>query len=338
MAWSVRAGSVAGIPIRIHATFLLLIAWVAMTYMVSGADSMATLAGVLLVCVVFVAIVIHELAHALVARSFGVKTREILLLPIGGISQMERIPEKPAQELAIALVGPAVNLVIAALLLPFHQPFLVQLRWINLGLALFNLLPAFPMDGGRALRALIALRASRQRATEIAGYVGMAMAIGLALLGLVGNPWLLVIALVVWMGARQEIDMVRLGTAIAHVPVADAMSRGVAVVAPDMLLPSVADLIVRSGRDELPIVDHGTTIGVLTRDDVSVGLSHGAPRVASAPHHDAIVATPDTPLEEVLARMRQSPTAIVVVEDHGTTVGVLTATQLAGYAALHPRP
>jgi len=184
---------------------------------------------------VFAAIVVHELGHSLVAARFGYKTRDILLLPIGGIASLERMPEDPKQELAVAVVGPLINVAIAGLIFlgilatggstrlseatSAGGAIATQLMWINLGLALFNLLPAFPMDGGRALRALLAMRIGRRRATDVAATLGRVFAAVLFVYGLYANPLLCVIAFVVWMGATQERAVVQLKSALQGVPV-----------------------------------------------------------------------------------------------------------------------
>ena len=338
--WSWRVAEIAGIPIRIHVTLALLLGWIALSYSRTGIGPAATAFGVLLVLAVFVVIAVHELAHALVARRFGVPTREILLLPIGGIASIEHMPERPGQELAIAIVGPLVNLALAGILWLAPGDFAWQLARINLGLALFNLIPAFPMDGGRALRAVLALWLRRDRATEIAGRLGMIVAIGFAALGFVTNPWLIVIAAVVWLGARQEVEMVRTTSAIAGVPVRAAMTlRSVEPVAPETPLERAAATLLATGQTELPIVDHGTTVGVLTRGDVARGLADAGAdaTVAGAPHHDAIVAAPDEPLVHAVDRLRDAPNAVIVVEDRGRVVGLVTPERLATFAAGHAR-
>jgi Zn-dependent protease len=237
--WSWRLGTLAGIPVRVHATFLLLVLWIA----VGGALAGMTVGGVVfevaLIVAVFATIVVHELGHAVMARRRGGVTREITLLPIGGIATMDVIPERPQDELAVAVVGPLVNLAIAGALAlglvlsggfatdtSVVRAFFVQLTWIELGLAVFNLIPAFPLDGGRALRALLAMRGSRDTATEIAGKIGMALAVVLAVAGWFVNGWLIVIAMVVFFGAQQELAMLRAKRLITDPPVIEVTGHG----------------------------------------------------------------------------------------------------------------
>jgi len=183
MRWSQQLGRVAGISIFVHWTFLLLIGWVLLAHFLEGDSLQTAVTGVLFVLAVFVCVLLHELGHALAAKKFGVATHDITLLPIGGVARLERMPEQPSQELAVALAGPAVNFVIAGVLLAtvtFFEglralldihvvggSFLAKLMWVNVFLAFFNLLPAFPMDGGRVLRALLAKRMEYVRATQV---------------------------------------------------------------------------------------------------------------------------------------------------------------------------
>src|SRR6266568_3171246 len=208
MRWSWKIGRLAGINVYLHATFLLLIIFILFIYWMEGQSALLALRGVAFALVMFACIVLHELGHALTARKYGIRTRDIILLPIGGVARLERMPEEPRQELLVALAGPAVDVVIAAavsvlLAAAGSPPTLKQLgnlRWVgghfltevvtmNVWLALFNLLPAFPMDGGRVLRALLATRLEYTQATQIAAQVGQGMAFLFGLVGLFLNPF-----------------------------------------------------------------------------------------------------------------------------------------------------
>ena len=231
MRWSWKLGRVAGIDVFVHATFLILLVWTARAAYLPSGRSAAAASGVAFILTVFGVVVLHELGHALAARRFGIGTRDITLLPIGGVSRLERMPEDPRQEIRVALAGPAVNVVLAAGLYaglvvlrtgPFDRVsmmeggFLARLFWVNVSLALFNLLPAFPMDGGRVFRALLALRMDRVKATEVAARTGQALALLLGFAGLFFNPFLVFIALFVWMGAAQEAAATQLQAARRH--------------------------------------------------------------------------------------------------------------------------
>jgi Zn-dependent protease len=220
MKWSWRLGRIAGITIEVHATFLFLLLWVALVEYQNGGSPASIVAAILFILAVFASVIIHEYGHALTARRFGVRTRSITILPIGGVASLERIPSEPRQELLIAAAGPAVTVaIVAALYLVLKAggapvsvtdldsrggPFLTRLMWVNVMLVLFNILPAFPMDGGRVLRAALALRYDYVRATRIAAAIGRSFAVLFGIVGLLANPFLIFIAIFVWMGATGE--------------------------------------------------------------------------------------------------------------------------------------
>ncbi|RYD40890.1 MAG: site-2 protease family protein, partial [Verrucomicrobiaceae bacterium] len=225
MKWSVRLGRFFGIDVFLHFTFLLFFAWLGYgAYVRSGHNMVETLHTIALLAGVFTCVILHEYGHALTARRFGVGTHDITLLPIGGVARLERMPANPRQELLVAIAGPAVNLAIILLILawliirgePFFQShtavvpgtFLRALLFFNGMMICFNLLPAFPMDGGRVLRALLAMRMPYAKATRAAATVGQGMAVLFALYGLM-NPehyMILFIALFVWIGASNEAE------------------------------------------------------------------------------------------------------------------------------------
>ena len=233
MKWSWKIGEVAGIGIYVHATFMILLGWVGLVHYLPDDSFVDAVTGLVFIVALFSIVVLHELGHSLTAKHFGIRTRDITLLPIGGVARLERMPKEPKQELLIALAGPAVNVVLAALLavvvmammvadglsdvaLVVRQ-FLAQLMWVNIALAVFNLLPAFPMDGGRVLRALLAMRLDYVHATEIAARIGQGMALLFGLVGLLFNPFLIFIALFVWTTASQEASMVKAKSALGGI-------------------------------------------------------------------------------------------------------------------------
>ena len=223
MRWSRNIGRFFGIDVDVHLSFLLLLAWVAVGAVADGGTLLAAAFSVLFLLGVFASVVLHELGHALTARAFGIRTRRILLLPIGGMAQLERMPRSPTAELLVAMAGPAVSFALGGLLwlsastlgavlggaLPLVRIFVDSLAYANFVLGAFNLLPAFPMDGGRALRAILARKMPYLRATEAAVRVGKAVAVLLALAGVWANPWLLVLAAFVWIAASAELRALR---------------------------------------------------------------------------------------------------------------------------------
>ena len=343
MKWSWKVGSVAGIDLYVHATFFLLIAWVGITYWLAG-GSAAALDGIAFILALFACVVLHELGHALTARRYGIPTRDITLLPIGGVSRLERIPDKPRQEVWVSLAGPAVNVVIAAALyvwlLLSHtlrpvsvlsmagSTFLERLLLVNVSLAVFNLLPAFPMDGGRVLRALLALRMEYVRATQVAAHVGQAMALVFGLLGLFTNPFLIFIALFVWIGAAQEASMVQMRTALSGIPVSRAMLTDFRSVAPDDPAQRVLELILAGSQQDFPVVDGGKggrLAGVLLRSDVLKALARGADwRERDVMRREFEVVDAADMLDTALARLQACACHALPVTSRGALVGILT--------------
>ncbi|MCL4176967.1 MAG: site-2 protease family protein [Verrucomicrobia bacterium] len=230
MKWSLKLGKLLGIDVYVHFTFLLLLAFLGFYYWRATQNVDAALRGVAFIVALFGCVVLHELGHALMAGRYGIKTRDITLLPIGGIARLEKMPENPLQELWVALAGPAVNVVIAAVLLvglaatggftPLEEisatggAFWQRLMVLNIVLVAFNLLPAFPMDGGRVLRARLAMRLGRRRATAIAANVGQGMAILFGIIGFFYNPFLIFIGIFVYLGAQAEAGMVEMQSAL----------------------------------------------------------------------------------------------------------------------------
>ena len=237
--WSFRLGRMLGVDVYVHFTFLLLLGFIGVAHGLAGRSVDAALTGVLFFAGIFLCVLLHEFGHALAARRYGIKTTDITLLPIGGLARLERIPEKPAQELVVALAGPAVNVVIAAglavgLWLGGYWQTLSSLSLTggnlferlllaNVFLVGFNLIPAFPMDGGRVLRSLLAMRLGPVRATNLAAAIGKGIAVVFGFVGLFTNPMLLLIALFVWIGASQEAAAVEMKSAFDGVPVREAM-------------------------------------------------------------------------------------------------------------------
>ena len=234
MRWSLKIAKLAGIDIFIHFTFFVLVTWVAFIQRKLNGSIGAAFSGVAFILAVFTCVVLHELGHALAAKKYGIRTQDIILLPIGGVARLEKMPNQPIQELWVALAGPAVNVVIAALLavylwitntlIPDNQltmttaAFIERIMGINIFLVLFNMIPAFPMDGGRVLRALLATRLAYIKATKVSANLGQGIALLFGVIGLFYNPILLFIAFFVWMGAAQETRMVRVKSVLDRIP------------------------------------------------------------------------------------------------------------------------
>src|SRR5512133_3537146 len=271
MKWQWKLGRFAGIDVFVHATFLLLIGWIGYSYWLQYETIAKVAEGILFILALFLCVVLHKYGHALTARHYGIKTRDITLYPIGGVARLERMPEKPIEELWVALMGPAANVVIAAGLFAYltvtyplvpltdltvaSGSFAERLMTVNLSLVLFNLIPAFPMDGGRVLRALLAMRMEYVRATQIAANIGQGLALVFGFVGLFSNPFLLFIAFFVWIGASQEAGAAQVKNTVGGVPVTRAMLTDFKTLTPRDNLSQVVALILAGSQHDFPVVD-----------------------------------------------------------------------------------
>ena len=279
MKWSFKLGRLLGIDVYVHVTFLLLLGFIGLAHWTAGRSLEAALGGVLFFASLFLCVLLHEYGHALAARRYGIGTRDITLLPIGGLARLERMPEKPMQELIVALAGPAVNVVIAGGLLAglflrntWQLPsafsvtsggFIERLLMVNVFLVLFNMLPAFPMDGGRVLRSLLAMRMEYARATSIAAAIGKGMAVIFGFVGLFSNPMLLLIALFVWIGATQEAAAAQMKSSFTGATVRDAMLTDFRALSPQDSLADATKLLLAGSQTDFPVVDGGRVVGIL---------------------------------------------------------------------------
>ena len=346
MKWSWRIARIAGIDLYVHVTFLILVGWVALSHYLARQSPADAFTGVAFIFSLFAIVVLHELGHALTARRFGIPTRDITLLPIGGVARLDRMPQDPKQELLVALAGPAVNVALAAILFVVLElggglaaygevvrvggRFLDQLFWVNVSLAVFNLLPAFPMDGGRVLRGLLALRMDYLRATQIAAGIGQAMAVLFGFVGLFTNPFLVFIALFVWLGAAGEASMVQMRSALAGIPVQKAMVTDFRTLAPNDQLGRAVDYVLAGFQQDFPVVEEGRVVGVLTRSDLLNALARRGKevRVGDVMQRDIETGGPRDMLEGVLGRLQRRRCHTLPVVQNGQLVGLVTADNL----------
>jgi Zn-dependent protease/CBS domain-containing protein len=349
MKWSWKLSQLAGIDIRIHATFLLLLGWIAASYWATGKGLEAMLAGIVFITALFACVVLHELGHALAARKFGIRTTDITLLPIGGLARLERMPEEPRQELWIVLGGPAVNVAIASVLYAWlsinHEweplvylkvatgPFVERLFFANVSLALFNLIPAFPMDGGRVLRALLASRMPYPKATQIAASVGQGLALIFGVIGLFTNPMLLLIAVFVWVGASQESGAVQVKSALSGTPVKAAMLKEFATLHYGSNLSDAVTLSLNSSQRDFPVIAQNRVAGMLTGSDMLAALAeHGGEYpVTLAMRTSFPVADSAEMLDTVFQRLKECDCAAMPVFRNGWLVGLITTDNLGEY-------
>ncbi len=349
MKWSWKIASIAGIPIYIHWGFVLLllgVAWVS-----SGEGLFGILAGLAFILTLFACVVLHELGHAVTAGHFGIKTRDITLLPIGGVARLERMPDDPRQEFWVAVAGPAVNVVIALLLFLVlllegeYQPtslsmtegsFLGRIMVINVVLVLFNMLPAFPMDGGRVLRAVLAMWIDYAKATQVAATIGQGMALLFALVGLRYNAFLVLIALFVWIGASQEAGIVQMRSALRGIPVAHAMITEFHALAPDEPLSHAVSLTLTTAQKDFPVVEMGVVVGVLPQAELFRALAQGGQEVPVGSVMDRDFETADSleMLEPVLQRLQASQCSTIPVLRTGALVGIVTTDNIGEFLSI----
>jgi Zn-dependent protease/predicted transcriptional regulator len=353
MTWSAKLARVAGIDVYIHATFVMLVGWIALVYWSESHSLAAVINGVGYILALFACVVLHEFGHALTAARYGFRTRDITLLPIGGVARLERMPDVPIQELWVALAGPAVNVVIAAALFLWLRAsgnwesaepvgitsggFVERIMFANVMLAAFNLLPAFPMDGGRVLRALLATRMEYTRATERAAVIGQGMAILLGFIGLLGNPVLIFIALFVWFGAGQEAGMAQMKLALGGIPVRHAMLTDFRALTPANTLGEAVDLLLTSSQQDFPVIDNGQLAGILTRQDLLSALSRAGREAAVRDHMstDCPTAAPSEMIETVLVRLQGHGCRTMPVVERGVVIGLVTMDNVGEFLMIH---
>lgn len=347
MVWSLVIGRVAGTAIRIHITFLIFLAWIGFSAYRQGGRAEA-LESLLFICLLFLCVLLHEFGHILMARRFGIATPDVTLLPIGGVASLERIPEKPSQELAVALAGPAVNVVIAILLIlllgslapaditRIDDPglgLLARLASANIFLVLFNMIPAFPMDGGRVLHAVLAMRIGPQRAMQIAARIGQGFAFVLGFLGLFGNPLLIFIAIFVYIAAAGEAQDAEMRHAFAGLRVGDAMETRFATIPAHASLEEAVDILLATPQHEFPVIDaFDKPVGLIMREDILAALKSRERQtrvidVARAPTEGL---RDRMPLQQALDDMRRNGHgAFSVIDEDGRLVGMLTLQNVA---------
>ena len=338
MRWSFKIGTIAGIRVELHVTFLIFVAWIALASELTSGNALEAVSAVAGILLIFGCVLLHELGHALTARRYGIATRDIILLPIGGVARLTRMPDKPSEELLVAIAGPAVNVVIVAVLWLFGVRFvnvtaerdvgmLQLLMFVNTMMILFNMIPAFPMDGGRVLRALLAFRLPYRQATRIASGVGQAFALLFGVVGLFSHHFMLVfIALFVFLAAAEERALVETRTSLGGLPVRAAMLTDVRSLDVRDPLQRAIDYLMAGSQQDFPVLDDGALVGMLTRSDLVHGLQeHGAnAAVGDVVARAQDYVEPGEPLESVLQRMRERGRTALPVLQGGSMIGMIT--------------
>jgi Zn-dependent protease/CBS domain-containing protein len=350
---SLQLGTIRGIHLRVHFTFPLIFIWVILQFgVLTGQGVSGALFGVVVILILFGIVVLHELGHSIVAQNYGIPVDEIVLLPIGGVAKLKRIPENPVQELFIAIAGPAVNFVIAGVMLVLN----VLLGWggrfddpaellraietlspeaifhyifvLNLFLAIFNLLPAFPMDGGRVLRALLATRLPYPRATSIAVTIGQILAWVMGLWGFLGGGFfLIIIAIFIYLGASQEGQMVQVRSVLGELVVRQAYSRQVRKLSPSSTLGDAVQLILTTFQADFPVCDGERLVGLITYKRLVEALNRHGPEITVEQVMITDI-TPVSPTDELAAvqqrMLEENADALPVVEGE-RFLGLLTS-------------
>jgi Zn-dependent protease/predicted transcriptional regulator len=345
MRWSFPVGRLFGIPIRVHYTFLLLLAFIwYVESSVLGAE--AGFHSVIFWALIFACVLLHELGHSLVAQSYGLTITSIMLLPIGGVSQITAIPRDPIKEVAITIAGPVVNFLIAGVLLLFAKmidpslqfseislqsgSMIVDLFWANIMLGLFNIVPAYPMDGGRILRGLLAMKKGYADATRLAADVGKLFAIGFIVAGFFYNWWLILIGIFVFSGASSEAEATALSSTLEKIRVSDLLITDFRTISPEEPLTAVVEKSLHTFQNDFPVVENGNFVGILTRSSVIEALHHRLhdKRVGDIAKRNFPTILPDATAAEALTAMRNSNVTVAPVERDGTLYGIITMEKL----------
>ncbi|MCA9975186.1 MAG: site-2 protease family protein [Anaerolineales bacterium] len=346
---SLKILTVRGIDIRLHPTFPLILLWAGLQFGLAGGSWASAVFGVLAVTALFVLVTLHELGHSFAAQHYGVPVKQIVLTPIGGVAQLDHIPEKPIQEFVIAIAGPAVNFMIAIMMgmavwgfgIEISNPLFALsiggLSWAalfsyvfvyNIFLALFNLLPAFPMDGGRVLRALLAMRLDYVRATDIAAAIGRGLAVLMGIYGLFsGGIFLVLIAVFIFTGAAQEAHMVRLRGTLRGYRVHQAFSPSVYRLTPYSNLQQAVNLMLSSGQSNFPVCQGDELVGFVSQPQLMMALRTRGPHtwVNMIMQRNVQPVSPLADLYEVQQRLdREGVDALPVVSGDGRFLGIIT--------------
>ncbi len=353
MKWSWKIARIAGIDVYVHATFFFLVAWFGYHYYKTFGTLTAALDGMAYIIALFSCVVLHEFGHALTARRYGIVTRNITLLPIGGVAAMEKLPEDPLQEIKVALAGPAVNVVIAGLLWIWLSvnnvqvsqeelttsggPFLFRLMIVNIFLVVFNLLPAFPMDGGRVLRAALAMKMDHQEATARAAAIGQNFAIMFGLLGIFYNPFLLLIAIFLWFGAGAENQAEQMKNTLAGTTAGHAMLTEFHILSPDDHLSKAIEFTLAGSQKDFPVGTSHQLSGVLTQNDLIQALQqHGEHiKVGDIALRNIKTVSSHTPIQQLLEELQADSTHMLAVSNGVQIVGIVNLENVVELIKIH---
>lgn len=350
MKYKLFIGKISGIKIFVHWTFALLIAYVVYNDIKAGLGTTEILWSVAFIFALFGCVTLHELGHSLTAQRYHIKTRDITLLPIGGVASLEAIPEKPKEELLITLAGPLVNVAIALILLPFvHWPdttealqelsnvsgnnFIMSLLSVNVTLAVFNMIPAFPMDGGRILRALLAYKLDRVKATRIAAGIGQAVAVVFVILGFYGNPFLVFIGIFIFLGAQGEARYAAGRALVKGVTLKQVMMREIPALESHLTIRDAAQQLLQGQNKNFIVLTNNNPVGTLTHSDIIKALGEQGENalVENAMDKELISLPADTSLEDGLKQLQLSRKPLALVTHQGSMIGIVDAQNIAEF-------
>jgi Zn-dependent protease/CBS domain-containing protein len=365
MGGSFKIGRISGIDVRVHWTFLLLLAFFAFIGYQASGNLVGALTATVTIVALFLCVLLHEFGHSLVAQRLGLEIHSITLLPIGGVSNLESLPEKPSDEVKISVAGPLVSVVLALLFFGVGVllgavprvpadlfagfgsvgQFFFYLGYLNAVLALFNLLPAFPLDGGRILRGLLATRLGVVRATDVSSAVGQAFAAAFFLIGLLGGNFLLaLVAVFIFFGASGESQMVKQRELTHGLTVSDVMGTKLRTktVTPYHTFGQVLDSVIHGYQEDFPVMnEEGKLVGMITRDEI-MAAAHSPERYSRVRDlmktNVPTISSQADLFEEGLPTLQQSGLRALPVIENGELVGMLTIEDVGQASLLGPLP
>ncbi len=354
MRGSLRLITIRGIDIRLHFTFPLILIWAAFQFGFMAGNLTGAIFGVVAILILFFLVTLHELGHSFAAQYYNVRVKQIVLSPIGGVAQLSHIPEKPFQEFIIVLAGPMVNLIVAILMAmvfltpaaSFSDPISVMMGvsgfnlnslfsyifFYNILLGLFNMIPAFPLDGGRILRSLLAMRLDYVKATKIAAAVGRVAAVAIGVYGLTnGGFFLIFIAFFIYMGASQEAKLVENRAFLRNFTVEDVYSPSVFRLLPDSTVQQAKNIMVFGGQRSFPVADGDTLVGFLTYSDYLRASQNSVAHALVAPfvRQDIEPVSFNDDLFVVYQRLIDEQMEALPVVFNGRFMGMITIQQIA---------
>ena len=349
MKGTLQLGKIAGIGLFIHWTFSLLILFIVYINQKAGQNATQILWSVLFILCIFITVLMHELGHALTAKKYNIKTIDITLLPIGGLARLERLPEKPSEELVVALAGPLVNIALALITSLFislpntseqmvsqlsngvnSNNFFLNFFLVNIVLAIFNLIPAFPMDGGRVLRALLSYKLERHVATKIAARIGQILAIGFIFLGFFSNPFLIFIGLFVFMGAQIESEYTESKHLLKGFKVRDVLMKHYQIIGVNETLETAVAMLLDSPYKNFLVTQENLPVGTLNRDQIIEALSkkEEETQLSSIMDSNLILLQADSFLEDIFELVYKNKSTLMLVMEDDQLIGTLDTENL----------